>query len=63
MYEMSDKAFEILENIEGIKSDYCFMYEENGTYYQRRGYSPYMVGKIIEYFINTKNTNEINNQK
>lgn len=62
MYAMSDRAFEVLESIEGVKPDYCFMYEEGGTYNQRRGYSPYMVGKIIEYFLDTKDKNKLNSK-
>lgn len=54
--KMSDRAFSIIENLNGIKADYCFSYKENGVIYQKQGYSPYMVGKIIDQILDQKNT-------
>lgn len=51
---MSSRAFEVLENIDGVSADYCFSYIEDNMIVQRRGYSPYMVGKIIEYLLDNK---------
>lgn len=53
-YSMSGRALEVLENIDGVSADYCFSYIEDNMIVQRRGYSPYMVGKIIEYLLDKK---------
>ena len=59
MRKMSDKAFKILNKIPGISCDYRFTLQDENGFTTHRGYSPYMVGKIIEYFLNDKDKNDI----